>query len=93
LEINFKRNKDAKVHFVSSPIIPLLKEISSKKDMYFTAFLLKYYHDKDLVCSMHGKNNKTKNNLYWWTSGKGVLRKQVDGSIMVIWKTNCANVQ
>jgi hypothetical protein len=71
LEINLKRNKDAKINFVLSFIILLLKEILSKIDTNFTEFSIKYYHDKGLDCRKHGRNNYSINNLYWWTSEKG----------------------
>jgi predicted nucleic-acid-binding protein len=57
LELNFKRNKEAKINFVLLSIIPLSKEILSKKDANYTAILLIYYHDKGLNCSTHGRNN------------------------------------
>jgi hypothetical protein len=65
----------------------------SKIEIYFTVFSLKYYHDIGLVCSTGGKNDKSINNLYWWTLRKEAFRKQVDGKIMDIWKMGCANEQ
>jgi len=52
-----KKNKDAKINFVLLSIIALLKEILSKIDTNYITVSFKYYHDKGLVCSTHGKNN------------------------------------